>query len=290
MTSLNTVGATAVHKGVLRQSLSSRRTQIGLTIVGILIGIAILGPWFAPHSATSFVGTPFQTPSSDAWFGTDKLGRDVFSRVLGGGRSVILMASISAVLGVVGGTILALCAGYSNRWLDELLMRTSDIVMAFPPIVLALLFLSIFGPAPWIIVLTVALGHMPRTGRVLRAAVLQVSGQDYVKSARAMGLRKWQIRIGELLPNITGPLMVELGLKLTYSIALVASLGFLGLGLQPPAADWGLMINENRLALQTQPASVLVPVVCIGLLTVGFNLVTDGFARTLAGLDREVAE
>jgi peptide/nickel transport system permease protein len=274
--------------GWLREALQRTQTRIGLLIVGALVVVAMVGPWLAPHSPTEFVGAPFTGPSPDAVLGTDRLGRDVLTRFLYGGRSVIVMASLSAVIGVALGTVLALAAGYTGRLVDEVLMRCSDVVLAFPPIVLALLFLSIFGPAPWIIVLTVALGHVPRTARVLRASVMTVARNDYVLAARAMGLRRWRVRVGEILPNITGPLMVETGLKLTYSVALVASLGFLGLGLQPPAADWGLMINENRLALGLQPYSVLVPVLTIALLTIGFNMLTDGVARALAGTDREV--
>jgi peptide/nickel transport system permease protein len=276
--------------GWLRDAWRYTQTRIGLTIVTLLLLTAVLGPFLAPHSPTEFVSTPYARPGGEALLGTDRLGRDVLTRFLFGGRSVIVMAALSAFIGVALGTLLALAAGFTGRVVDEVLMRTSDVVLAFPPIVLALLFLSIFGPAPWIIVLTVALSHVPRTARVLRAAVVNVSRSEYVMAATAMGYKRWSVRVTEILPNITGPLMVEMGLKLTYSIALVASLGFLGLGLQPPAADWGLMINENRIALGVQPYSVLVPVLTIALLTIGFNMLTDGLARALALTDREVGD
>ncbi len=278
------------RRGWIREASQYAQTRIGFSIVIVLVLTAILGPFLAPHSPTEFVGAPYALPDGEAWFGTDRLGRDVLSRFLFGGLSVIVMAALSAVIGVTLGTLLALAAGFTGRVVDEVLMRTSDVVLAFPPIVLALLFLSIFGPAPWIIVLTVALSHVPRTARVMRAAVINVSRNEYVMAATAMGYKRWSVRITEILPNITGPLMVEMGLKLTYSIALVASLGFLGLGLQPPAADWGLMINENRIALGVQPYAVLVPVITIALLTVGVNMLTDGLARALGITDREIGD
>lgn len=278
------------RRGWLRDAWRYTQTRVGLTIVTLLVLTAVFGPLLAPHSPTEFVNTPYAPPDGEALLGTDRLGRDVLTRFLFGGRSVIVMAALSAFIGVALGTLLALAAGFTGRVVDEVLMRTSDVVLAFPPIVLALLFLSIFGPAPWIIVLTVALSHVPRTARVLRAAVVNVSRTEYVMAATAMGYKRWSVRFTEILPNITGPLMVEMGLKLTYSIALVASLGFLGLGLQPPAADWGLMINENRIALGVQPYSVLVPVLTIALLTIAFNMLTDGLARALAVTDREVGD
>lgn len=290
MTLTPPVGRPTRRTGWLRDAWRYTQTRIGLTIVTLLVLMAVFGPFFAPYSPTEFVGTPYAPPDGEALLGTDRLGRDVLTRFLFGGRSVIVMAALSAFIGVTLGTLLALAAGFTGRLADEVLMRTSDVVLAFPPIVLALLFLSIFGPAPWIIVLTVALSHVPRTARVLRAAVVNVSRTEYVMAATAMGYRRWSVRVTEILPNITGPLMVEMGLKLTYSIALVASLGFLGLGLQPPAADWGLMINENRIALGVQPYSVLVPVLTIALLTIGFNMLTDGLARALALTDREVGD
>jgi peptide/nickel transport system permease protein len=128
--------------------------------------------------------------------------------------------------------------------------------------------------------------HAPRVARVMRGAGQEVVERDFVKAAEVVGEKRWRIVFGELLPNVTSPLLVELGLRMTYSIGLVAAISFLGFGLQPPTADWGLMINENRLAITVQPWSVLLPVLAIGLLTVGTNLVTDGIARAAIGIDR----
>lgn len=281
---------TAQPPGLFRRALAVPRTRVGLVITLLVVAVALVGPLIAPESETGFVGPPYDPDAPGTLFGTDNLGRDVWSRFLYGGVSVLWLSAACTVVGVGAGLLIALLAGYSRSWVDEVLMRATDVLLAFPAIVLALLFLAIFEPQPWTVIVTVAAGHAPRTARVMRAAVLDVAGRDYVRSAEAMGLRRWSIRLGDLLPNVTGPLMVELGLRLTYSVALVAGLGFLGLsGLSADQADWGLMINENRIGFTVQPWAILLPVAAIGLLTVGTNLVADGIARAAAGTDREVA-
>jgi peptide/nickel transport system permease protein len=272
--------------GVLRQALRLGRTKVGITIVGLIVAIAVFGPLVAPHSPTEFVAVPNTGPSADAIFGADALGRDVFSRFLHGGLSVLWMAAAATLIGVVTGVVIGLVAAYSRNWLDDVLMRTSDVVLAFPQIILALLAVSALGPKLWLIVLIVAVTHAPRVARVIRGAALVVVERDFVKAAEAVGEKRSRIIFGEVLPNVTSPLLVELGLRMTYSIGLVAAVSFLGFGLQPPAADWGLMINENRLSITVQAWSVVLPVLAIGFLTVGTNLVTDGVARAAIGIDR----
>ena len=272
--------------GILRNALRLGRTKIGVTIVGLLLIVAIFGPLAAPHSPTEFIAVPNSGPSGDALFGADALGRDVFSRFLHGGLSVLWMAAAATVLGVVIGVVIGLVAAYARNWLDDVLMRANDVVLAFPQIILALLAVSAIGPKLWLIVLIVGLAHAPRVARVMRGAAQEVAERDFIKAAEAVGEKRSRIVFGELLPNVTSPLLVELGLRMTYSIGLIAAISFLGFGLQPPAADWGLMINENRLSITVQPWAVLLPVLAIGLLTVGTNLVTDGVARAAIGLDR----
>jgi peptide/nickel transport system permease protein len=252
-----------------------------------MVLIAVVGPFVAPHSPTEFVGAPNAGPSSQALFGTDTLGRDVFSRFLHGGISVLGLAVAATALGVVLGVFIGLTAAYAGGAVDEVLMRTADVFLAFPQIVFALLVVSAVGPKIWLIIVTVGISHAPRVARVMRGAALQVVERDFVKAAEAVGEKRSRILFTELLPNVSSPLMVEIGLRLTYSIGLVAAISFLGLGLQPPRADWGLMINENRLDLTVQPWSVVLPVAAIALLTVGTNLVTDGIARAAIGIDRK---
>jgi peptide/nickel transport system permease protein len=272
--------------GILRNALRLTRTRIGLAIVAFIVAIAVFGPLVAPHSPTAFIGVPNSGPSGTAVFGADALGRDVLSRFLHGGLTVLWLSAAATVFGVVLGVVVGLVAAYSRGWVDDVLMRANDVVLAFPQIILVLLAVSALGPKLWLIVVTVGITHAPRVARVMRGAAQDVVERDFVKAAEAVGEKRSRIVFGEVLPNVTSPLLVELGLRMTYSIGLVAAISFLGFGLQPPTADWGLMINENRLAITVQPWSVLLPVLAIGLLTVGTNLVTDGIARAAIGIDR----
>jgi peptide/nickel transport system permease protein len=271
---------------ILRRAARLSRTRIGLAIVGLIVAIALFGPLVAPHSPTEFVAAPNAGPSSSALFGADALGRDVFSRWLHGGLTVLWVSGAATVVGIVLGVIIGLVAAYSGGGLDEVLMRGNDVLLSFPAIIFVLLAVAAIGPKLWLIVLTVGLTHAPRVARVMRGAGQQVVERDFIKAAEVVGEKRWRIVFGELLPNVTSPLLVEIGLRMTYSIGLVAAVSFLGMGLQPPTADWGLMINENRLSITVQPWAVFLPVLAIGLLTVGTNLITDGVARAAIGLDR----
>jgi peptide/nickel transport system permease protein len=273
---------------VFRQALRFRRTQIGLAIFTFILFIAIFGPLLAPASPTDLVAPPYGGPSDEARLGSDFLGRDTLSRFLYGGRSVLAMAFAATAIGVAAGVVIGLVAARARGWFDDLLMRTGDIVMAFPPIILALVVVSTIGPKVWIVVLTVAATHAPRVARLARGAALEVVERDFIAAADALGESRWRILVSEILPNIASPLLVEASLRLTFSITIVASLSFLGFGLQPPAADWGLMINENRSGLSVQLLPVVLPLGAIAALTVGVNLFADGLGRALVGIDRKV--
>ncbi len=273
----------------LVRALRTTSTKVGLLLTLLVLGVAFVGPFLSPHSPTEFVGVPFSPAGTGGPFGTDNLGRDVLSRFLNGGDTLMVLSILATAIGVGLGAAVGVVAAYARGWTDEILMRGGDVALAFPQIVLALLFLSIIGPKLWLLVLMVAVGHLPRTARVVRGAATAVVERDFVKAAEAVGIPRWRIMLGEIVPNVTGTLAVEFGLRLTYSIGLVAGLSFLGLGSQPPAADWGLMINENRIALTVQPWAVALPVLAIAVLTVGTNLVTDGLARASVGSDQGVA-
>ena len=262
------------------------RTKIGLALVLILVGCALIGPFFAPYSPTEFVGAPYEKPSADSPLGADNLGRDVLSRFLWGGRSILALAVLSTALGVVLGVAVGLVAAYARSALDDVLMRAMDVILAFPQIVLALVAVATVGPKLWLLVLVVGITTAPRVARVVRGAALDVVERDFVRAAEGIGVPRTKILFGEVLPNVTSPLVVETSLRLTFSIALISALSFLGFGLQPPAADWGLMINENRLGLEIQPWGVVMPVIAIGLLTIGTSLVGDGFSRASIGIER----
>ncbi|HEY3682875.1 MAG TPA: ABC transporter permease [Streptosporangiaceae bacterium] len=267
------------------------QAKVGVVLTLVVVIVAVVGPIVAKpltgYGITDFADKPFELTGV---FGTDQLGRDVLSRFLAGGLNLLIMAVLATAIGLVLGAVVGMVAGYFGGKTDEILMRASDVLLAFPQLVLALLAITVIGPKAWLIVAVIGLTHAPRIARVARQATLGVAQQDFVKAAEMYAVPRAAILGREILPNITGPLMVELGLRLTYSIGYVASLSFLGMGIQPPAADWGLMINENRIALVVQPWGVLLPVIAIALLAIGTNMLSDALAHASAGLEREVEE
>jgi len=269
-----------------RRAVRLGRTKEGIGLVFLVVATAFFGPFFAPHAPTAFAGIPYAPPSSSTLLGTDSLGRDVLSRFLWGGRSILGLAIAATAIGLVLGILVGLIAAYSRSVLDDVLMRGTDVVLAFPSIVLALVAVATVGPKLWLLVLVVGLTTAPRVARVTRGASVEVVERDFVQAAEAVGVPRFKILLSEILPNVTSPLLVEASLRLTYSIGLIAGLSFLGFGLQPPAADWGLMINENRQGLTIQPWGVVMPVLAIALLTIGTSLIGDGLSRAAAGIDR----
>ena len=269
-----------------RRAWHQHRTKVGGALVCLLVGVALIGPIVAPHAPTEFAAAPFAPPSAAAPLGADTLGRDVLSRFLWGGRSVLGLSLAATAIGLVLGALIGLVAAYSRSVLDDVLMRGMDVILAFPSIVLALVAVATVGPTLWLLVLAVGLTTAPRVARVTRGASLEIVERDFVQAAEAMGASRRTILLSEILPNILSPLLVEASLRLTYSIGLIAGLSFLGFGLQPPAADWGLMINENRQGLTVQPWGVVLPVIAIALLTIGTSLIGDGLARAAAGIER----
>ena len=213
----------------------------------------------APHSPTALLTLPFAKPSGQFPLGADFLGRDVLSRVLDGGWLLLLMAVAATALGIVAGAAAGISAAYLRGRPDGLIMRTVDVILAFPQLVFALLLLSILGPKLWLIVLAVGLTHAPAVARVLRSATLDISERDFVKVAELQGMRPATVMAKEILPSLSTPLMVEAGLRLTYSIIIMAGLAFLGFGQPPPSPSWGTMINENRAGLALNPWAVIVP-------------------------------
>ena len=271
----------------MTRALGSTRTRVGLGLTAFIVLLALVGPLAAAYDPAAVVGLPYSPPSWQHLLGTDYLGHDVLSRVLWGGRSVVWMAFAGATLGVGLGAAIGLLAGYSRSRLDDVLMRSMDVILAFPQIVLVLLFVSIIGSKLWLIVLVVALAWVPQVARVVRGVTAEVAHREYVESAEANAVPRRTILLREILPNVTTPLMVDYGLRLTWSIALVAGVSFLGFGIQPPNADWGLMINENRQGLTLNPWAVIVPALCIANFAVGTNFVTEGVARAVGSIDAD---
>jgi peptide/nickel transport system permease protein len=270
---------------LIRNALGLWRTRIGLVFVGALVAIAVFGPFFAPHSPTAFVGQPNTRPAN-LLFGTDHIGQDVWSRFLWGGGQLLAVAALATILGLVLGVLVGLVAAYSRNYIDDVLMRGMDVILAFPQIMLALVAITTLGATNWLIVLAIGLTTMPRVARVARGAAQPVVERDFVAAAEALGVARWRILLGEILPNILSPLMVEASLRLTYSTGLVAALAFLGFSTDPNGANWGTMIQENQLALVSQPWGVVLPIAAIAVLTIGTSLIGDGIARAAIGIHR----
>jgi len=269
---------TIQSSGTLRRIGQQRRLLVGLVITGVIVLLAVVGPWLAPYGENEIVGKPFTMEGS--LLGTDYLGQDVWSRLLSGGGSILLISLLATALGMVLGIIIGVVAAYAGGWLDEAIMRLNDVALAFPQILLALLVLTaVDQPSWWVIVLLVGASHAPRVARLARGVALGIVSRDYVVAAEALGESRLRVIMAEVLPNMNAPLLAEAGLRLTYSIGLIAGIGFLGFASNPSAADWGYMINENRLALLVQPWGVLAPVIIIGVFTIGTNLMADGIAQ-----------
>jgi len=278
--------ASRPRSSTLARALSTGRGRIGVGLAGLVLLVAVLGPFLAPYAPRSFQGSPLQGPTSHDLLGTDTLGRDVLSRVLAGGWELLLMGVIATAIGVGLGAAIGIVAAHRGGATDAILMRCTDVVLAFPQVVFALLLVSIYGASVWLVVLAVALAHAPQVARVIRSAALDVSERDFVRSAELIAFPPWKVMSREILPSLTSPLMVETGLRLTWSLIIIAGLSFLGFGIQPPAPSWGGMINESRLGMAANPWAVIAPAALLALLTVGTNLVTDAIARVSLGIDR----
>jgi peptide/nickel transport system permease protein len=274
------------NPGVVRAAFGLWRTRLGLALVVVLIVTAIVGPWVAPYGASEFVGSANVRHVDGTWLGTDYFGQDVWSRFLHGGRSILFLATVATLIGFVFGSAVGLVAAYNRGRLDDALMRVMDVLLAFPQLLLALVALTTVGPEPWLIIAIVGITTVPRIARITRGATVPVVERDFIGAAEALGESKFRIITRELLPNIIGPLLVEANLRLTYSIGIIAGLGFLGFATERNAADWGLMVQENRVALSVNPWGTVLPAIAIALLTVGTGLISDGLSRTVAGIDR----
>lgn len=278
------VSARRLRSPAASRALRMGRTRIGIVFLAVVVVGALLGPLLAPHDPAAFIGAPLASPTSGFPLGTDYLGHDVLSRLLWGGRSVVWMAFAASTLGVAVGAAVGMLAGFSGPRLDDCLMRFMDIILAFPQIVLVLLFVSMLGSNLALIVALVALSWVPQVARVARGVTADIAQREYVQAAEAIGLPRRRILLREILPNVATPLMVEYGLRLTWSIAVIAAISFLGFGIQPPNADWGLMINENRAGITLQPWAVVAPALCIAVFAIGTNFITEGISRAVAGV------
>jgi peptide/nickel transport system permease protein len=279
--------------GVIKVALRMWRTRVGLLIVAVLCVLALFGRYVAPYGEREAVGLPFKPSGKtrkDAIFGSANVGHDVWTRFLYGGRPILISAVLATALALVLGTTVGLIAAYNRGKLDDVLMRSMDVILALPQIISALIVISMFGASTGLIVCTVGLSTVPRIARVVRGAAVSVVERDFVAAAESLGESRFRILRSELLPNVSGPLLVEANLRLTFSIGLISGIAFLGFTPDPGAANWGLMVSENRKGLISNHWGVTLPVIAIALLTIGTGLVGDGLARAAAGIDRAKGE
>lgn len=255
----------------------------GLIIIFFWVLITILSPYITPYGPTQFSSDKFAPPSSSHLFGTDRWGRDVFTRVVAGSRTAFALALSATLLGLVGGTALGLSAAYFGGWTEEVLGRLMDILMSFPALLIAMFVLGVLGPGTINVIVVIGIAHIPRIGRVARSATLQVKNQEFVEAARVRGESDLYIMGAEILPNILDTLGVEGAIRFAYSIFLSASLGFLGLGVQPPTPDWGLMISESRSHLQVAPWLAIFPALAIASMVLGANFFAEGLEEVTGG-------
>jgi len=264
----------------LRQLVRRPPTLIGSVIVVVFIAIAIFGPTLAPHRYDEIIrGAARLAPSAEYPFGTDRLGRDVLSRVLWGARDMIVLPTLTTVLSVLFGTAIGLTLGYVGGWLDNVVSRALDSLLAIPALILALVMLGTIGPSAIGIVFVVVILYTPIVARVVRAATLSLRTSGYIEAAKLRGESRFYILFREILPGVLPALVVEASLRFTYAIFLTASLGFLGLGVQPPSPDWGRMVNEARDSFAQTPWALWFPAGAIALLIIGVNLLSDGLRR-----------
>ncbi|KEY87921.1 ABC transporter permease [Pseudomonas sp. P1B16] len=262
--------------------LADPQVRRGAVITSWVVLVAVLGPWLAPHAPTAMVGPVYGPPTAGAPLGHDFLGHDLLSRLLSGGVSVLWMSVAAATLALLVGGSLGLLAGFSRRRLDQAISWAADVSLAFPDLILVLLIVSMLGRAPWLIVLTVAIAFTPGVIRLARGSAVAVAGQEFVEAAQMMGYSRWRILFNEILPNILTPLLVHFGNMLTWAVGMLSGLSFLGYGVAPPAADWGLMINENQAGLLVQPLAVLAPALLIAVFAYGTNILAEGIGRVSA--------
>ena len=273
-------------KGALSLILRTNTGRIGFAIVLIHLTIAAIGPWITPYPPTDYhLADRFSSPNATYWLGTDENGRDILSRVLAGARSIIWISTVGTILGVTLGTIVGVTSGYFGGRVDQIIMRIVDWFLAIPSLLLVILVINMASQrfsgvdASWIIIGIIGISFMPNNSRVIRSAALAVRPLEFVESARLRGEPTVYIMFREVLPNVMPVVAVEATIRLSFALLLTAGLGFLGLGVQEPTPDWGLMVGENAQHLSTIPMSAIAPGFAMASLVVGINLLADGIRQ-----------
>ena len=278
---------------VLDLKKSPISARFGLIVIAIYIFIAVFAPWLAPYGESQVFPAPYEPWSKEFIFGTDQIGRDILSRMIYGARNTVGIAVATTALAFFIGGVLGLAAAIAKGWIDQLLSRLVDALMAIPSLIFALVLLSIFGTNIINLIIIIAILDSTRVFRLTRAVSLNVVVMDFVEAARLRGEGLAWIMRREILPNILPPLIAEFGLRFCFVFLTIAALSFLGVGIQPPTADWGSMVRENASLIQFAQYDIkagltpLLPAAAIALLTVAVNFVVDWFLQKTSGIKDE---
>ena len=268
-------------KLLVRAPLSAK---FGMLVIVLYILVALFAPLLAPYGETQVVGEGFAPWSGEFLLGTDNLGRDMFSRLVFGARNTLGIAFLTTVLAFLLGGLSGLIAAIKGGWVDQGLSRVVDILMAIPQLIFALLILSVVGTTATSLVLVIALLDATRVYRLSRAVAMNVVVQDFVEAARLRGEGLWWLVTREVLPNAAAPLIAEFGLRFCFVFLFISALSFLGLGIQPPTADWGSMVRDNAVLITFGDISPLLPALAVALITVSVNFVVDWMLHKSSGL------
>lgn len=258
--------------------------MIGLFGVGFYLFLAIFAPWIAPYGETEIVGAVWEQPSAEFWLGTDNLGRDLLTRLIYGAQTTILIAAISTITAFVLGALLGFLAAVMRGWVDQVLSRANDLLMSIPTLIFALVVLSVLPSELYILILVMAVLEATRVFRVSRAVAADIAVMDYVEAARLRGEGWGWIISREILPNAASPLLAEFGLRFAFAVLFLSALSFLGLGIQPPAADWGGMVKDNKDGIVFGIGAALIPGAAIATLAISVNLVVDWLLNRTSSL------
>ncbi|MEA5100924.1 ABC transporter permease [Pantoea sp. S18] len=267
---------------ILKRLLRSPQGAAGVLIILLALLMVVGGAHVAPFDPESIsILKRYKPPSAEHWFGTDQMGRDIFSRVMVGARSTIVLSLLATALAMVIGSVLGTASAYLGGKFDEFMMRTMDAVMAIPSLLFALLIVSTLGQSSMNAVLAITIAFVPGMVRISRSVALAARQQDYINAAIARGEAGHYIILREMLPNILAPIIVEATIRVAFAIMLFATLSFLGLGAQPPEPEWGLMVSEARAYFFNAPWMMMIPGLAIALVAIGFNLLGDGLRDVL---------
>ena len=248
---------------------------IGMAIILINLLIAVLGPFIAPYSQSETVGATWDPPTAQMLLGADQIGRDMVTRLIYGARTTIGVAMATTIISFFIGITLGFAGAVLGGWVDNIISRLVDVILSIPLLILALIILGVFGSSIPVLILTIAVLDSTRVFRLARALGMNLTVLEYVEAARLRGEGTWWIIRREILPNASAPLVSEFGLRFCFNFLFIAALSFLGLGIQPPFADWGGMVRENSAAINFGMLAPIWPALAITVLTVGVNLVVD---------------